>query len=79
MAIIWILGEYGEHIEDSPYMLENMVKNIDNAIDTSKVKHIVFGLQHTCNDKNIILVTEIMCSIILKKISGDASNIEKII
>ena len=43
MAIIWILGEYGEHIEDSPYMLENMVKNIDNATDTSKVKHIVFG------------------------------------
>lgn len=33
-SILWIIGEYGHHIEDAPYLLEPLVKNFDEEEST---------------------------------------------
>jgi AP-4 complex subunit beta-1 len=30
IALVWVLGEFGEHIKDAPYVLEDMVANFTN-------------------------------------------------
>lgn len=30
IALVWVLGEFGEHIEDAPYLLESMSSNLVN-------------------------------------------------
>jgi len=37
-SLIWILGEFGEHIEDAPYILETLVDNLKENSDSNKVK-----------------------------------------
>jgi hypothetical protein len=41
VAFIWILGEFGESIDDAPYILEILVKNIKDNSESVKVKRIV--------------------------------------
>jgi len=39
IALIWILGEFGEHIEDAPYILENFLDSIEDSQESLEVKH----------------------------------------
>lgn len=38
VALIWILGEFGEHIDDAPYLLESLVGNLKETQESVKVK-----------------------------------------
>lgn len=71
VALIWILGEFGEFIDDSPYILENLInglkenKSVNNEEkdkDNLKVKHTVI-LKFILN---IILKSIIAFNIIIK-------------
>lgn len=39
--MIWILGEFGEHIDNAPYAIETLVDNLKDSSDSTKVKKIV--------------------------------------
>jgi len=38
LALIWILGEFGEHIENAPYIIESYVDNLKSSKEDLKVK-----------------------------------------
>jgi len=42
VAVIWMLGEFGEDIQDAPYILEAFINNVRDANETiTEVKQIV--------------------------------------
>lgn len=41
VAFIWILGEFGEYIDDAPYILEHLINNIKDSSESVKVKKIL--------------------------------------
>ena len=47
--MIWILGEFGEYIDDAPYILETLVDGLKDSSDSTKVKKIV---RHSKNEIN---------------------------
>jgi len=40
-SMIWILGEFGEYIDDAPYILETLVDGLKDSSDSTKVKKIL--------------------------------------
>jgi AP-4 complex subunit beta-1 len=36
-ALIWIIGEFGNHLENSPYILENLLDNFSNDIQPPQI------------------------------------------
>jgi len=41
VALIWILGEFGAHIDYAPYVLESLVNSLKQGNETVKVKQIL--------------------------------------
>jgi len=39
--MIWILGEFGDYVDDAPYILETLVDNLKDNSDSTKVKKLV--------------------------------------
>lgn len=84
--MVWILGDFGEHIDDAPYIFESLVNGIkegkSNEIDNTKVKHTViyhfkiFILNTNlfyCSDKCLFeKAVDIWGQIIFKKSSRNA-------
>lgn len=46
--MVWILGDFGEYIDEAPYIFESLVNGIkegkSSEIDNTKVKHTVILL-----------------------------------
>jgi len=40
-SLIWILGEFGEYIDDAPYIIETLVDGLKESTDSNKVKKIL--------------------------------------
>ena len=40
-ALIWIIGEFGDKIENSPYIIENLLDNISD-FQSSKIIYSVY-------------------------------------
>jgi hypothetical protein len=41
VAFLWMLGEYGQEIEEAPYILEYYINNMKETQESLKFKHMV--------------------------------------
>ena len=47
ISVIWMLGEFGENIQDAPYILESFINNVGEANETNtEVKQTVYIIHH---------------------------------
>eukprot|EP00672_Neobodo_designis_P018406 CAMPEP_0174832840 /NCGR_PEP_ID=MMETSP1114-20130205/3888_1 /TAXON_ID=312471 /ORGANISM="Neobodo designis, Strain CCAP 1951/1" /LENGTH=771 /DNA_ID=CAMNT_0016066707 /DNA_START=38 /DNA_END=2353 /DNA_ORIENTATION=- len=38
IALVWVLGEFGEHIKDAPYLIEDMLPNFPNEVPAMRIE-----------------------------------------
>jgi vesicle coat complex subunit len=38
IALVWVLGEFGEHIQDAPYLIEDMLPNFPNEVAAMRIE-----------------------------------------
>lgn len=53
-ALIWMLGEYSQDMNDAPYVLESLVENWDEEHSAEVVQVTFYGL-HSCKGWSIIM------------------------
>ena len=54
VALIWIVGEFGEHLEEAPFILEDFIKSLSESNENVRVKYIVISAK-----KNIIILIKL--------------------